>query len=79
MSSKGESKMKSSTCRILGSHSGGYEEFYLPGYKAMWSIESQLMFWRIMLPPFSMDYMVLYPRRKNSSKSSTVQKKYFKK
>jgi hypothetical protein len=28
---------------ISGSHSGGYEEYYLLGYNAVESIESQLM------------------------------------
>jgi hypothetical protein len=28
-------------CRIWGSHSGGYEVFYLLEYKAVWSGESQ--------------------------------------
>jgi hypothetical protein len=31
-------------CRILGSHSGGYEEFCLLRYNAMQSIESQPTF-----------------------------------
>jgi hypothetical protein len=31
-------------CRICGPHTGGYEEFYLLGYNAMLSVESQLIF-----------------------------------
>jgi hypothetical protein len=38
-------------CRIRGTHSSGYEEFYLLGYNAMQSVESQLMFGRNTLPP----------------------------
>jgi hypothetical protein len=29
-------------CRIWGSHNGGYEEFYLPGYNAVQSAENQV-------------------------------------
>jgi hypothetical protein len=29
--------------RIWGSHSGGYEEYCLLGYNAVWSVESQPM------------------------------------
>jgi hypothetical protein len=39
--------------RILGSDSSHYEEFFLLGYNAMWSVESQQMFWRNMSPPSS--------------------------
>jgi hypothetical protein len=38
-------------CRIWGSHNGGYEEYYLLGYNAMYSVESQPMFRRDMSPP----------------------------
>jgi hypothetical protein len=37
----------------LSSHSSGYEEFYLLGYNAMQSNESQKTFWRNMSPPSS--------------------------
>jgi hypothetical protein len=37
-------------CRIWGSHSGSYEEYYLVGYNAVQSIESQLTFRRNMWP-----------------------------
>jgi hypothetical protein len=30
--------------RICGSHSGGYEEFYLVGYSSVQSVESQSSF-----------------------------------
>jgi hypothetical protein len=40
-------------CRIWDSHSGGYEEFYLLGYNAMRSVESQPTFQRNMPPPSS--------------------------
>jgi hypothetical protein len=32
-------------CRIQSSPSGGYEEFYLLGYNAIYSVESQPTFW----------------------------------
>jgi hypothetical protein len=32
-------------------HSSGYEEFYLLGYNAVQSAESQQMFWRNRSPP----------------------------
>jgi hypothetical protein len=35
---------------ISDSHSGSHEEFYLVGYTAMQTTESQLIFWRNMLP-----------------------------
>jgi hypothetical protein len=41
------------TPSILGSYSGGYEESYLLGYNAVWSVESQSTFWRNMSPPSS--------------------------
>jgi hypothetical protein len=40
-------------CRIWGSHSGGYEEYCLLGYNAMYSVESQLTFRRNISPPSS--------------------------
>jgi hypothetical protein len=40
-------------CMIWGSHSGGYDEFYLLGYNAVLSIESRPKFRRNTLPPFS--------------------------
>jgi hypothetical protein len=40
-------------CEIWGSHSGGYEEFHLLGYNALYSVQSQLMFRRNMSPPSS--------------------------
>jgi hypothetical protein len=39
--------------RIRGSHSGGYEELYLLGYKAVWPVENQPTFRRNMSPPSS--------------------------
>jgi hypothetical protein len=39
-------------CKIWGSHSGGYEEFYLPGYVTE-SAESWPTFWRNISPPSS--------------------------
>jgi hypothetical protein len=40
-------------CRISGSHSGRYEEFYPLGYNTVYSVESQPTFRRNMLPPSS--------------------------
>jgi hypothetical protein len=40
-------------CRIWNYHSGGYEEFYLLGYKAVYSVERQPLFRRNMSPPYS--------------------------
>jgi hypothetical protein len=40
-------------CRILGSHSGGFEGFCLLGYNAVYSVESQSMFRRNISPPSS--------------------------
>lgn len=40
-------------CGLWGSHSNGYEEFYLLGYNAIHSVESQLMFWRDKSPQSS--------------------------
>jgi hypothetical protein len=40
-------------CKIWGSHSGGYEEYYLLGYNAVSSVESQLTFRRKISPPSS--------------------------
>jgi hypothetical protein len=34
------------TCMISGSYSGGYEGFFLLGYKAVWPVESQPTFLR---------------------------------
>jgi hypothetical protein len=39
--------------KILGSHSGDYEEFYLLGYNDVSSVESQQTFRRNMSPPSS--------------------------
>jgi hypothetical protein len=39
------------TKRIWGSHSGGYEEYYLLGYKAVQSVESQPKFRKTISPP----------------------------
>jgi hypothetical protein len=33
--------MKIRVCRIWGSHSGGYEEFYILGYNVVYSDERQ--------------------------------------
>jgi hypothetical protein len=38
---------------VLGCHSDRYEEFYLPGYNAAYSVESRQTFGRHMSPPFS--------------------------
>jgi hypothetical protein len=38
-------------CRILVSHNGGYDEFYLEGYNTAQSGQGQLMFRRKVLPP----------------------------
>jgi hypothetical protein len=40
-------------CRIWGSHSYGYEYYYLPGYSAFYSVESQPTFRRNISPPSS--------------------------
>jgi hypothetical protein len=40
-----------SICRIWGSHSDGYEEFYLLGYNYVQSVESQPTFRRNISPP----------------------------
>jgi hypothetical protein len=40
-------------CRIWGPYSGGYEELYLLGYKAVYPVENQKTFQRNMLPSFS--------------------------
>jgi hypothetical protein len=45
--------MKKIYCRIWGSDSGGYDEFYLLGYNAVYSIESQPTFRKNMSPPSS--------------------------
>jgi hypothetical protein len=39
--------------RIWGSHRGGYEEYYLLGYNAMLSVESEPTFPRNLSPPSS--------------------------
>jgi hypothetical protein len=39
--------------RIWDSHSSGYEEFCLQGYKVMWSAVGQSLFWRNLSPPLS--------------------------
>jgi hypothetical protein len=44
--------MRSPLFRFWGSHSSGYEEFYPPQYKDVWSIQSQQTFRRNILPPF---------------------------
>jgi hypothetical protein len=41
------------TCKILGSHSGNYEEFSLLGYNAVLSVEIQRMFRKNISPPSS--------------------------
>jgi hypothetical protein len=41
------------SCWIQGSHSGGHEEFYLLGYNAVQSGESQQRFRRNITPPSS--------------------------
>jgi hypothetical protein len=41
------------TFQLSNFHSGGYEEFYLLEYNAMYSVESQLTFQRNMYPPGS--------------------------
>jgi hypothetical protein len=38
---------------IWGSHSGSYEEYYLLGCNAVYSVENQSMFGRNILPPSS--------------------------
>jgi hypothetical protein len=38
------------SCSIWGSHSDGYEEFFLLGYNTEYCGESQLAFWRNMPP-----------------------------
>jgi hypothetical protein len=40
-------------CRIWDSHSGDYEQFYLLGYNAAKSVESQLILRSYMLPSTS--------------------------
>jgi hypothetical protein len=40
-------------CGVFGSHSSGYEEYYLLGYYAVKPVESQLTFQRNMSPPSS--------------------------
>jgi hypothetical protein len=40
-------------CTIWGSHSGGYEEYNLLGYKAVLSVECQQTFRRNISPPYS--------------------------
>jgi hypothetical protein len=39
--------------RISGSHSGGYEEFFILGYNALQAVQCQPTFWRNMSPPSS--------------------------
>jgi hypothetical protein len=39
--------------RISGSHSGGYEEYHLMGYNAVYSVECQPTFRRNISPPSS--------------------------
>jgi hypothetical protein len=34
-------------------HRGDYKKFFILGYNALWSYESQLTLWRNILPPFS--------------------------
>jgi hypothetical protein len=41
------------SCRIWGSHSGGYEEFYLLGCNTVQSVESQPIFRGKISPPSS--------------------------
>jgi hypothetical protein len=41
------------SCRIFGSPSDDYEEYYLLGYNVMWSIESQPTLRRNISPPSS--------------------------
>jgi hypothetical protein len=44
---------KKVTCRILGYHSGGYEEYYRLGYNAVSSVESRPVFRINISPPSS--------------------------
>jgi hypothetical protein len=40
-------------CRMWGSHSSGYEQFYLLGYTVMKTTVTELTFWRKILSPAS--------------------------
>jgi hypothetical protein len=42
-----------SSCRIWGSHSSGYEEFYIVGYNVVYSVENQPVFRRNISPQSS--------------------------
>jgi hypothetical protein len=48
-----EVNFRSGKRRLWGFPTGGYEEFYLLGYNAVWSVESQLTFRENMSPQSS--------------------------
>jgi hypothetical protein len=58
-----------SLSRIRGSQSGGYEEFYLLGYNAVYSVESKLAFRRKM--SFSVLRVEEYAEQESSLKWAT--------
>jgi hypothetical protein len=49
-------------CRIWGSHTGGYEEYHLPGYNAVWAVECQPTFRRNMSPSSSESKKISWAR-----------------